>query len=223
MSFNYWQALEPGQTYHIYNKATSGNRIFLEDIDFQGFLKRWEKYFGKYLDTYAYCLVPNHFHFLARVRVENELLHRHIGSENTKAGSAYLADRIPLSAFLSDQLRRFGSSISLSHRAKYQRDGPLLVNKTKRISLRSDPHLLYVLCYIHHNVIHHELGVSYEDWIYSSYRAYLSPDLTNFAQQQILDWMGGIDEFKSTHRAFKEDFLHTGRQLKSLQRIALDA
>ena len=150
MRIDYQQALEEGQTYHIYNKSTSGNRMFENEVDYIDFLEKWRKYFGHYLETFAFCLVPNHFHFLVQVKLVNNGLRKQIESEATKAGAAYISKQVPLSTFLSDQLRRFGSSVSLSHRAKHSRDGPLFVGKIKRIALKSDPHILYVLCYIHH-------------------------------------------------------------------------
>jgi hypothetical protein len=65
--------MELGQSYHIYNHANSSENIFREDENYRFFLQQYDKYLGGVVDTYAYFLMPNHFHFLVGVRNEGEL------------------------------------------------------------------------------------------------------------------------------------------------------
>jgi len=74
MAIDYWQKLEEGCTYHIYNKAIDGNDLFRDDNDYVDFLIRYKKYCDPYFETYAYCLIPNHFHFLAKVKSVEHIL-----------------------------------------------------------------------------------------------------------------------------------------------------
>ncbi len=62
------EPFEPGNIYHIYNHGNAEDLIFREDKNYPFFLKRYQKYIQPVANTYAYCLLPNHFHFMVRVR-----------------------------------------------------------------------------------------------------------------------------------------------------------
>ena len=57
-----------GQFYHIYNRGNNKENIFFNENNYNYFLKKYDFYFLDYLDIYCYCLLPNHFHLLVRVK-----------------------------------------------------------------------------------------------------------------------------------------------------------
>ena len=57
-----------GQYYHIYNRGNNGETIFRDARNYPYFLKLYAEYVEPVAETYAYCLLPNHFHFLVRIR-----------------------------------------------------------------------------------------------------------------------------------------------------------
>ncbi|MEM6516828.1 MAG: hypothetical protein AAF688_11645 [Bacteroidota bacterium] len=68
------QPLEANQFYHIFNRGNGGQRIFLQEINYEYFLSKYKDYMLAYWDTYAYALLPNHFHLLIKVKPETDLL-----------------------------------------------------------------------------------------------------------------------------------------------------
>lgn len=64
--------LQPGFYYHIYNHANGSENLFLNDENYNFFLKRYTSYIMPVDDTFAYCLMPNHIHFLVRIKEINE-------------------------------------------------------------------------------------------------------------------------------------------------------
>ena len=61
----------PGCYYHLYNRGVNRQSIFLDERDYVNFLLRVRKYCEKYtVQPIAYCLMPNHFHFLMRQESE---------------------------------------------------------------------------------------------------------------------------------------------------------
>ncbi len=72
MSNNY-PNLRCGCFYHIYNRGNNSENIFLNADNFNYFLTLYDKYICPIADTYAWCLMPNHFHFLIRVKEEEEV------------------------------------------------------------------------------------------------------------------------------------------------------
>ncbi len=59
--------------YHIYNRGINSCNLFEQKSDFEYFLKLYEKYIDHVANTYAWCLMPNHFHFLIRIKDEDEI------------------------------------------------------------------------------------------------------------------------------------------------------
>ena len=65
-------ALSHGDHYHIYNRGNNRESIFREQRNYIYFLKLYEKYIPLVADTFAYCLLPNHYHLLVRVKTVDE-------------------------------------------------------------------------------------------------------------------------------------------------------
>ena len=60
--------LEPGKYYHIYNRGINGTNLFFEERNYLYFLQKYSFYMDEVLETFAYCLLGNHFHLLVRVK-----------------------------------------------------------------------------------------------------------------------------------------------------------
>jgi len=68
-----YENLEFGRVYHIYNRGNNHENLFYTEENYHYFLKLYDKYLSAIFDTYCYCLMPNHFHLLVRVKEENEI------------------------------------------------------------------------------------------------------------------------------------------------------
>ena len=172
MRINYWQTFYEEGFYHIYNRAIGNDLLFPQDNNCQFFLEKWQEYLGSYLDTYAYCLMGNHFHFVIKVKSIDTVLIKTIQSENTNAACHFLNRITTYNTFLEDQFKRFFSSYTLSFNKYYKRHGSLFQSRFKRIEISNHVKLLNTICYVHHNPIHHDISPFYEVWCYSSYKAF---------------------------------------------------
>lgn len=61
-------AIEQGKIYHIYNRGINSTNIFCHPDDYNYFLKLYEKFINPIADTFAWVLMPNHFHFSVRIK-----------------------------------------------------------------------------------------------------------------------------------------------------------
>jgi REP element-mobilizing transposase RayT len=66
--------LEPNKYYHLYNRANNRELLFRNRDNYLYFLSKYRKYLAPFLDTLAYCLMPDHFYFLVFVKSNNSLL-----------------------------------------------------------------------------------------------------------------------------------------------------
>ena len=65
---DYYPPLAENQFYHVFNRGNNREHIFYSPRNYGYFLRKYDEYLSDYLATYAYCLLPNHFHFLVRVK-----------------------------------------------------------------------------------------------------------------------------------------------------------
>ena len=57
--------------YHVYNRGNGKEQIFFNEGNYDYFLRQYHKYTVDLLDTFAYCLLSNHFHLLLRPKVND--------------------------------------------------------------------------------------------------------------------------------------------------------
>ena len=70
------EPLHPGVFYHIYNRGNNGEDLFIEARNYPYFLALYAKYVEPVAETFAYCLMKNHFHLLVRIKTVDEFLAR---------------------------------------------------------------------------------------------------------------------------------------------------
>ena len=54
--------LQLGKYYHIYNRGNNREDLFIDERNYHYFMRLYTKYIQPIADTYAYCLLCNHFH-----------------------------------------------------------------------------------------------------------------------------------------------------------------
>lgn len=54
--------------FHIYNQGNNRQQVFYKDAHYLDFLGRMRQFLLPHVDFLAYCLMPNHFHFLVYVK-----------------------------------------------------------------------------------------------------------------------------------------------------------
>jgi REP element-mobilizing transposase RayT len=207
---DYWAKLEPGQVYHIYNHAVGEDNLFKVPENYAFFLRRWKDYWAPYMDVYAYCLMPNHFHVIGRLKPMSEAIKEAIQKENTSKAQAFLSDDVPANTFYEDQFKRFFTSYSRAFGKAYHRVGSLFRAKFKRVLIHNREHLLDKLFYVHHNPIHHGFCPGYADYPYSSYHDYLEENGA-WVHLPILKYFGtprsaALEGFVQAHEEYRRNF-----------------
>lgn len=60
--------LEKGKLYHIFNQGNNKQDIFFSKENYRFFIKKMKEYIVPYADFLAWCLMPNHFHWMIEVK-----------------------------------------------------------------------------------------------------------------------------------------------------------
>ncbi|MEM7113764.1 MAG: hypothetical protein AAF614_15105 [Chloroflexota bacterium] len=175
--------LQPGHYYHIYNRGNNGENIFLEKRNYLHFLKLYLHHIVPIAETFAYCLLKNHFHLLIC----------------TKATSISEINELD-SRYITRQFNNFFIAYTKSINNGYNRTGSLFAPRFKRKPVDNERYFTYLVAYIHRNPQTHGFVDDFRSWPWSSYQAMLSEKPTNLERGTVLDWFGGVEPFVDAHR-----------------------
>jgi len=175
--FNKYRApLMAGYTYHIYNRGNNRETLFRTYRNYVYFLRLYKKYLFPFCDTLAYCLLPNHFHFLVRFLEEN--------FDPTKVSRAFAAF--------------FGTYTKAINKA-YTRTGKLFEGRYRRKLVLDKDYLLHLVKYIHLNPQSHGLIADFRKWQHSSFYELQLGNRTIVNRQHLMETFGGVDGFLKAH------------------------
>jgi putative transposase len=180
--------LQYGKYYHIFNRGNNQENIFIEERNYRYFLRLYAKHIMPAADTYAYCLLRNHFHFLVRIKTVEE-------QDRTSFGNLSDLPRKP-----SQQFSNLFNAYAKAFNKTYHRTGTLFQRPFGRIEVTSDSYFMQLVTYIHQNPQKHGFVSDFRTWPYSSYQALLSTKPTHLQRDDVLTWFQGVDHFEDVHR-----------------------
>lgn len=131
----------PESFYHVYNRGVEKRKIFVDDADYKVFLNLLKRYLSKEtskdkfgrdgktfygdMELLAFCLMPNHFHFLIYVNDEPRAM--------------------------SNMISRVCTAYTMYFNKRYKRVGHLFQGRFKASRITTDEYLVHISRYIHLN------------------------------------------------------------------------
>jgi putative transposase len=203
------QPLIPDTSFHIYNHANGFENVFKEAENYRFFLEKYCLHISPVAETYAYCLMPNHFHLVVRIR-KREVIEELIRNKKESLATStlpkfqtlevFVASDDEIEKFLSKQFSNLFSSYTQSFNKVYNRMGSLFIKNFKREPIYNKPHFLSAIVYTHRNPIHHGFCKGFEDWAHSSYNSILYGAETFVEAEKLLKLTGGKEAFLELHK-----------------------
>lgn len=184
----------PGKTYHLFTHANGSENLFLNDENYRFFLQRYRDFIDPIADTYAYCLMSNHIHFMIHIKEYEGLLKVFEKSIPGKS-IEYLISRKFASLF---------SSYTQSFNKVNNRMGSLFIPNFKRKEVSLESYFTALILYIHLNPVKHGCVKKLNDWRLSSYESILRNDASFVKSDVVLEWFGGRELFKIEHEALQK-------------------
>jgi len=212
-----------GEFYHVFNRSVAKLPIFINKNDYQRGLALIEYYrhknppyrFSHYknlsveqrlllrqthpsfsnplVNIVAYCIMPNHFHFLLQPILENGV---------------------------SDFMRNFQHSYAKYHDTKYERTGSVMQSMFHAVRIETSEQLLHVSRYIHLNPVTAYIAKpeNLADYAWSSFPSYMSEQQSFVDTQAILSSFPS----KSAYMKFVLDQVDYQRSLAVIQHLSLE-
>ena len=210
---NYYEPLMADTYYHVFNRTNNKEKLFKNNENRRFFLQQYLKYIHPFVKTFAYCLLPNHFHFLLSIKDEKtieEIIQQSLPSEKTLFQRNLMLkplrkDDIPL--LMNHQFSRLFNSYAKSFNNMWGRNGNLFHRPFKRLEVESEIHFTTLIYYIHANPVGHKFRKQFTNYQWSSYQSLLSNKRTKLSRDQVLEWFGGKKAFEDFHNQIHEGFL----------------
>lgn len=185
----------PGKIYHVYNHANGWENLFSEGRNFIFFLQRCREFVWPVAQLYAWCLVPDHFHLVVRIRDE-EVLSDYYELADQENGSIHKF----LSGKVSKAFSNLFSSYAQAYNKVYERVGSLFMQNMKVEEILNEEALCHLIQYVHFNAVEHGLVKKMEDWPHSSYTMLMQDCPTILSRERVLNVFGGREEFIRFHQ-----------------------
>jgi len=205
--------LEHGKYFHIYNRGINRCNLFAENKNYEYFLNLYDKYISEIAQTYAWVLMPNHFHFLVQIK-EEEKIGFNLKKQVVKAESA---NRIEGQSLISssdfdntldftsqkykpeNQFSNLFNAYAQAFNRKYKRTGSLFEHTFHRKEVDNIGYFKQVILYIHQNPVHHGFCSHPIEYPWSSYITCVSDKKTKLQRDAVVGWFKSVEEFKLTH------------------------
>jgi putative transposase len=130
--------------YHIYNRGNNRENIFFERENYIYFLNLMKLHLVNNVHIIAYCLMPNHYHFLLYLQNEK----------------------------ISNSMKSLSLAYTKAINKKLNRSGVLFQGRFQSIHIQETEYLINLVRYIHLNPIKAGIVDQIDQWEFSSYPEY---------------------------------------------------
>ena len=164
--------------YHVYNRGNNRENIFFEDKNYRYFLSKVKVAFEDKIDLISYCLMPNHFHLLVKIKEDG---------------------------VLEKAMQKISTGYTRAINSAYNRTGHLFQGRFKNKLIPNNEYLLHLARYILRNPLRAGLVEKLEDWKFSSYQETIQRNKCEYIEPKILlEQFSGTESFKKFVIEFDE-------------------
>ena len=171
-------AYQAGPYYHIYNRGAHRESIFRNEDNYLFVLLKIKHYCRELaLTLIAYCLMPNHYHWLVR--------------QDGEQPAGRLAQRV-------------FNSYTKAYNKRYVRQGTLFEGRYRAIHVDREAYLRHVCRYIHANPVRHGFVERVELWPYSNYHEWVRAREGSLVDRPFVE---GLFATGAAYAAFVRDYV----------------
>lgn len=170
-----------GKYYHIYNRGINSDTLFKEKRNYEYFLKLYDNHIEPIAETFAWCLMKNHFHLL--IRIKN-------------------ADELSLNKIIepSQSFSNLFNAYTKAYNKSYNRHGPMFERPFKRKMISNESYFQNLIAYIHNNPVHHAICEHPLKYPWSSYITFVSEKKTRLKRTEVIAFFNDLENFKYVHQ-----------------------
>ncbi len=189
---NYRIPILPDRFYHIWNRGNNRENLFYTAANYEYFLRLYAEYLDPHAETYAYCLLPNHFHLL--IRTKSFLPVSPTGETGKSTGEINKKSNPGSKAF-----QRLFTAYSQAINIQQKRSGSLFMKPFKRLEVSTVQQLVNLVHYIHTNPQKHGICDDFRHYTWSSYQRIMKSRPTKLQKEAVIEWFNNKDNYLDYH------------------------
>jgi len=171
----------PDAYYHIYNRGVSKSTLFRSEFNYQYVLRKAELYCREFdLSMIAYCLMPNHYHFV------------------TRQNGDHPAGLLP---------QRIFNGYTKAYNLRYAHSGTLFERRYQVKLVDSYAYLLHLCRYVHANPVMAGFVDDPGGWPYSNYLDWIEGRNGKLVDPT---FVREHFESAAVYKTFVQDYIRTG-------------
>ena len=201
------EVLEYGQYYHIFNRGNNYENIFELERDYLHFLNLFDIYIGSIADTYSWCLMRNHFHFLIRIKDPDKIGYFDSSQAKNndheikwkthikeKSGGDFTSKPTP-----SMQFKHLFNAYARWFNLRNKRSGSLFEKNFERKWVDNEKYFKTLITYIHNNPVKHGFVEHTLEYPWTSYLSVGSSKPTKLMRDEVMAYFGNTESFTHVH------------------------
>lgn len=191
---NKMRSIVAGEFYHVYNRAVDKRVIFYTEKDYEYFLSKVLFFKEKTgIKIIAYCVLPNHWHFLLK-------------EPETKTETTFQIKISSVSKFISLLTNSYTKYFNLNK----DHSGLIFQGPFKSKLVSDDNYLRVLINYINLNPLKHKISKKAGEWPYTSDHNYVGETKCNLIDYDYLvdfkDYKKGISSYLDYMKSIDEEF-----------------
>jgi hypothetical protein len=217
-NFNY-EGIACKGIYHVFYKGKQNEILFPTEEHYSHFLRLFFENISPLADVYSYCLLPNQFHIVLKIKSEKvvftyfKIAGRFPEETMTLQELKELSEKSEfnkiniLSIHLQKQFSHFFNIYAKElFLQKHRKDKLLGAFNSKKLTDESE--IRSTVTQIHMLALQEKLVSELTSWKYNSYNAMLSDKPTRLMRKEVIDIFESVDYFKRDHQEeLKKSFL----------------
>jgi len=199
--------LDYGKYYHIYNRGNNYENIFLVKEDYLHFLTIFDAFISPIAETFAWCLMKNHFHLLIRIRPIDEI--GFLNSANSHAPlpeikwKTYFPDK-PDAQFAKKpipyrQFKHLFNAYTRWFNIRHDRCGSLFEKNCERKLVDKQHYFSNLIVYLHNNPVKHGFVEQAIEYPWSSYLTIKSDKPTKLKREDAMGYFKNLENYEFQH------------------------
>lgn len=203
--------MEFNTIYHVYNHANARDNMFNDPANYDRFIQCCKVHIWPVAEIISYCLMPNHFHLVIKVRNEADV--RLAIKRKNEANSIRVRGKgirlKPLITMSPEDFVIKSFSNCFNAYAKYfnirnDRRGSLFLKSFKRKLVNDKNYLRQLYLYIHMNPVKHGFRKEVGKWRYCSYSNVFHDKVDWISHQFSSFAFDGLDDYVRSHLIFQK-------------------
>ncbi|WP_255515580.1 hypothetical protein [Flavobacterium sp. ZT3R18] len=162
----------------------------MENENYYHFLRLYAKYIEPVAETFAWCLLKNHFHILVRIKEKSEINNGELSYSTTEKPKVIDPSR---------QFSHLFNAYTQAINKRYNRTGSLFETTFERKLVTSETYFQKLIYYIHNNPVHHGFVNQMSLYPWSSYETVISSKPTKLKREEVIEIFGDINNFIQYH------------------------